>query len=69
VSEDDKRALCERAITEGACTLDGRPARVYGVKLAYARVETYETPFLGCGFAWPTVARIMDNGGAFKSTV
>ena len=48
------------------CTLNGRPARVWGIKEPFARVEDKETG-LSCEFAWETVHRVMSNGGRFKS--
>jgi hypothetical protein len=55
-----------RRFAEMACTLNGRPARICGIQDPFARVEDKETG-LGCEFAWPTVHRIMSNGGRFKS--
>jgi len=48
-------------------TLDGRLAVVTGVKLESALVRTIHSPELKVEFAWPTVYRIIANGGRFKS--
>ena len=59
----ERRELCW---TEGV-TLDGEPAMVMGAANRFAQVATLR----GCGpaveFAWPTVARIIADGGAFRS--
>ena len=48
------------------CTIDGKPATVTGRQLDFGIVA--ELPHgLRVEFAWPTIARIMDNGGRFKS--
>ena len=48
------------------CTLDGKPATICGRLNDYATVAQYPQG-LRVEYAWPTVARIMESGGAFKS--
>ena len=48
------------------CTLDGHRARVRGKLCDFAKVgQCPSGPEYD--FAWPTVARVMENGGKFKS--
>ena len=47
-------------------TLNGEPAQIAGVKLPFAHVRNMETG-LSCEWAWETVARIVANGGDFRS--
>jgi len=48
------------------CTLDGKPAVIAGRQLDAGVVANY--PNGGrVEFAWPTIARIMANGGEFRS--
>lgn len=62
ITLSERRALVE---TEGV-TLDGKPAKISGYCNPFATVQEFTTG-LHCDFAWPTVARIVANGGAFKS--
>jgi hypothetical protein len=57
----ERQALCSERVT-----LDGKPAVIGGYRSAFASVTQLRT---GTSFewAWPTVARIVANGGAFKS--
>lgn len=55
-----------RRYVGAACTLDGRPATISGRRNAFATVAELDGP-LALEWAWETVARIMDAGGAFKS--
>lgn len=48
------------------CTLDGKPATIVGRKLDFAVVAQYPQG-LRVEYAWPTVARVMESGGAFRS--
>lgn len=47
-------------------TLNGEPAQIAGVKLPFARVRNLETG-VSREWAWETVARIVANGGDFRS--
>ena len=47
-------------------TLNGEPAQIAGVKLPFAHVRNLETG-LSREWAWETVARIVANGGDFRS--
>jgi len=49
------------------CTLDGRPARIVGKRHPFAMVSTIDPPFIDIEYSWATVARIMADGGKFKS--
>jgi hypothetical protein len=56
-----KRELCAAEVT-----LNGRRPRITGARNAFAMVVTLpDGP--GCEYAWSTVARIVADGGAFKS--
>jgi len=59
----DRRALC--GIDD--VTLDGMPAMIMGAAGQFAQVATLHIGGPAIEFAWPTVARIVANGGAFKS--
>ena len=48
------------------CTLDGKPARVYGRKLIFAIIAQFDSS-LEVEYSWPTVDRIMQAGGQFRS--
>lgn len=61
VTDDERRALCDARVT-----LNGEPAKIAGTSLPFATVTTLATG-LGCQWAWPTVARIVANGGRFTS--
>lgn len=63
---DQKYRLLRRANANGA-TLDGFPAHVGGARHDFATIGTINGPTIRAEFAWSTVARVMDNGGAFKS--
>lgn len=56
-----RRQLCEAAVT-----LDGYPARISGTARRFATVSWRDGPG-GAEFAWPTVARIVEAGGNFRS--
>jgi hypothetical protein len=58
---EQRRELCAATVT-----LDGQPAWIGGASLDFAIVRQIKTG-LGAEWAWPTVARIVANGGAFKS--
>lgn len=60
ITIEQRRELCSAAVT-----LDGEPARITGAALPFAKVSTATNG--GYEWAWPTVARIVANGGAFKS--
>lgn len=61
ITEDERHALCEAKVT-----IDGRPAKVTGARLDFARVYDLESG-LSCEWAWPTVAYVVKHkGGAFK---
>ena len=47
-------------------TLDGKRAKVSGIRNQFATVRDMETG-LACEWAWSTVERIISKGGAFKS--
>lgn len=55
-----------RILTEMPCTLNGQPARIWGINQPFARVEDKATG-LSAEFAWDTVHRVLSNGGRFKS--
>jgi hypothetical protein len=58
-----RQQLCEATVT-----LDGGPAIITGAKLPFAKVEPLRSGSGGAvEFAWPTVERIISNGGAFRS--
>jgi hypothetical protein len=58
-----KRELCW---TEDV-TLDGQPAMIMGARNAFATVATLHIGGPAVEFAWPTVARIVADGAAFRS--
>ena len=60
---DQRRELCQTR----TATLDGWPAVISGALNDFATVATLGGSGHACEFAWPTVARIVANGGAFKS--
>ena len=60
---DEKCTLVDRACSENI-TLDGESAIVTGVKNAFATVCSNTC---SVEFAWPTVQRIMNKSGDFKS--
>lgn len=49
-----------------SCTLDGKPATVAGMYLDYARIATLDGK-QSIEYAWPTVQRVMESGGNFRS--
>ena len=55
-----------RLLAEMSCTLNGRPARIWDINDPFAKVEDKETG-MSVEFAWPTVHRVLSNGGRFKS--
>lgn len=57
----DRYALCDTPVT-----LDGKPAKIAGAKRDFATIRTLPD---GASYewAWETVARVVANGGAFKS--
>jgi hypothetical protein len=57
----DRYALCDASIT-----LDGEPARISGAACDFAMVRLVRNG-LGCEWAWETAARIVANGGDFRS--
>ena len=62
----DLDARRELADTKGI-TLDGEPAVIVGHRNPFAKVATLRSDGPVAEFAWPTVARIIAKGGAFKS--
>lgn len=54
-------------LIEARVTLDGKPAKVSGARKQFATVATLDTDGPAIEFAWPTVARVVAAGGAFKS--
>ena len=48
-------------------TLDGKPAQVVGLRLPFATVRTLDPDVPSYEWAWATAARIVDNGGSFRS--
>ncbi len=65
IPERERRALVEAARAGGA-TLNGERAHITGVMRDFARV-TQATSGLSAEWAWPTVARVIANGGCFLS--
>lgn len=53
--------------TEVPITLDGHPAVVGGYRNEFATVQRLDGRGGRVEFAWPTVERVINNGGAFKS--
>lgn len=52
------------------CTLDGHPARICGERLRYAIIATIglgNGPLYSVEYSWPTVERVYESGGRFKS--
>lgn len=62
LSHEDRLALCQ----ERAVTLDGHPAVISGARERFASVRTL-TGGYGTEWAWSTVARVVANGGDFRS--
>lgn len=60
---DERRELAD---TRGL-TLDGEPAVIVGARNPFAKVATLRSDGPVVEFAWPTVARIVAAGGAFRS--
>ena len=58
---EERRELCQAAVT-----LNGRRACIGGAIRDFAMVRDAETG-LSAEWAWPTVARIVANGGKFRS--
>jgi hypothetical protein len=54
------------ALVLATVTLDGRKARVTGIRNDFATVTDSATG-MRVEFAWSTVDRVVRNGGAFKS--
>lgn len=54
------------ALVLATVTLDGKRARVSGIRNDFATVTDAATG-LSSEWAWPTVERIVRNGGNFKS--
>jgi hypothetical protein len=61
VTTNQRRELCAARVT-----LNGQPATIAGIQCDYARV-TDQRSGLSCEWAWPTVARVVANGGRFES--
>jgi len=61
MSQDERYEL-----TQARVTLNGERAVICGARHDVATVRAISSG-LGCEWAWPTVARIVANGGAFKS--
>jgi hypothetical protein len=60
---EQKTEIIERAKKMNV-TLDGEPATINGRLLAFAVVASKSKQF---EWAWPTVQRVLNNGGQFKS--
>jgi len=60
---DEKYSLIDRA-REEVITLDGAPAILAGAKNSFATVCSNDDQI---EYAWPTVLRIMNKSGDFKS--
>ena len=61
----EKRELCSADIR-----LCGKPARICGAKNDFGTVYTIYAPGvtpLEYEFCWPTIKRVVDNGGEFKA--
>ena len=58
----ERRRLCEAQVT-----LDERPARISGWGLPFAQLSFRDGIGGVVEYAWETVARIVANGGAFRS--
>jgi len=54
------------ALVLATVTLDGNRARISGIRNDFATVTDAATG-MSVEFAWPTVERIVRNGGTFKS--
>lgn len=54
-------------LAEARVTLDGKPATIRGVRNQFATVATVAVDGPAVEFAWTTVARVVANGGAFRS--
>lgn len=66
-SGPDDRMIAERLeLCAAHVTLDGKPAKIIGARLSGAIIFALDAPAEGVEFAWPTVARIVANGGAFR---
>ena len=55
------------ALQDKALTLNGKPARVTGRTLRFARVYQIDAPTVSAEFCWETVLGTADNGGAFHT--
>lgn len=55
-----------RALAQAAVTLDGLPARIVGIRSAFARVVTLDGT-RAAEWSWSTVARICARGGCFTT--
>jgi hypothetical protein len=64
MTETEKHGLVQRSL--GVATLDGHPAQVVGYQCAFATVQRLDgaNSFL---WSWPTVERILDRDGRFRS--
>lgn len=61
MTRDERLTLCGAVVT-----LNGQRAKISGALRDFAVVTDHKTG-LSAEWAWPTVARIVANGGAFKS--
>lgn len=58
-----RRNLCDQP-----CTLDGEPSRITGARLRCGVVRALNKPDSeGYLYSWPCIARIMEQGGRFKT--
>ena len=57
----------KRQLIAATVTLDGRPAKISGRLLGYAVVGSLEQPLTSVQYSWEAVARIVEQGGAFRS--
>lgn len=62
MSTQEKTRLMEHAVT-----LDGKPARITGRLMDFAKVSQIADWWVSAEFCWATVQRIVEKGGAFKS--
>lgn len=61
ISMDERHRLCATAVT-----LDGKPANISGASDRYATVRQIPDGF-GWHWTWDATARIVANGGDFRS--
>jgi hypothetical protein len=71
IGAEARQALCaaslERCRSDSPVTLDGLPAVIRGAFQQFAKLARADGRGGDVEFAWATVARVMENGGAFSS--